>query len=102
MSFGTGSQAACLGSMTVEELQNLDARAATDARRSGIKDDEEVPLIALSPVGLNASGTWYITGLSGIYPVFKSAPYNAWITRNQLFIFSYFKSTVASPRDEEL
>ncbi len=102
VSFGPGSQAACLGSLTVEELQSLDPKAAEDAKRSGIEYDEEVPLIAMSPVGLNASGTWYITGLTGIYPVFKSAPYNAWITRSQLFIFSYFKKPALSPRGDEL
>ncbi|MRI33000.1 hypothetical protein EOPP23_08395 [Endozoicomonas sp. OPT23] len=91
-SFGAGSHAACLGSITWEQLNTLDSKAAQDAIEHGnMTTDDRIPLLALSPVGLKASSGWYITGKTAVYPVFKSEPHNAWVSRANLFIYSYFK-----------
>ena len=91
VSFGPGSIAACLGSVSLEELHTLDPKAALEAKQiGGIKENDKVPLLAMSPIGFKDQDGWHITPKTGVYPVFKKSYYNAWVTRGKLFIFSYF------------
>ncbi len=65
--------------------------AADDAIQSGgMEEYDKVPLLAFSPVGLKNGSVWHITGKTAVYPVFKAGPYKTWVSRPNLFIYSYF------------
>ena len=92
MSYGAGSNMACLGSISMSTLESLDPDAAQEARHSGgMSEEDKVPLVALSPVGLNSGGHWLITGKTAVYPIFKSGYYSSFIRADrELTFFSYF------------
>ncbi len=93
-SFGVGNIMACLGSVTVEQLAELDQDAADDAKKTGgISSDGKIPLVVASPVGFKQpDGSWDITPKTAIYPLTKKGPYSSWIneTRTQISFFSFF------------
>ncbi|PJE80777.1 hypothetical protein CI610_00202 [invertebrate metagenome] len=103
MTAGSGSNAACLGCVSMATLATLDSEAADDAKAiGGLTDNDKVPLLAFSPVGLRTiekneeskedKSVWYITGKTAIYPVFKTGYLNSFVMKDRnLTFFSYFQ-----------
>ena len=95
-SFAPGSHAACLGSVTIDQLRELDPLAADEALNTGgMSPGDRVPLLSFSPIGMKDGDQWHITGKTAIYPVFKAGPYKSWVAKPNLFIYSYFETEVA-------
>ena len=90
-SFGRGSIMVCLGSLTVEQLEDISLKAADQARAEGMPDDARVPLVASSPVGFRNGKQWTIVPESAVFPIFKHDASRSWVDRKTLFIFSYLK-----------
>ena len=91
-SFGPGSIMVCLGSLTVEQLAAISPEAANEAREGGMQENSRVPLVASSPVGFR-NGQWDIVPETAVFPIFKhkNAASRSWVSRINLFIFSYLK-----------
>lgn len=92
-SFGRGNIMVCLGSLTVEQLDDISPEAAAEARARGMQENSRVPLVASSPVGFRNGEQWDIVPETAVFPIFKhgDAASRSWVSRGKLFIFSYLK-----------
>ena len=95
-SFTGSAHMVCVGSLSMQQLESLDARAASDARNNGMKEEDLIPLVATSPVGFRdvTTGNWTIIPKAAVFPIFKAGPYSSWIARDNDFkVFSFFKNS---------
>ncbi|MFK0569923.1 hypothetical protein [Endozoicomonas sp.] len=96
VSWGRGNNMASLGSVSVDQLGDLNKDAARDALNSGMKENDKIPLLALSPIALTTKdedGTiqWHHTGRTAVHPVFKEGENSTFIRKGrELKFFNYF------------
>ena len=104
-SFADAGHMVCIGSISMNQLQSLDEQAYADALGAGMTNEDKVPLVASSPVGLRDLGkkNWSITPKAAVFPIFKTGPFSSWISRpSDLKVFSFFKNSPSLNAKSEL